>query len=504
MAGAVVQVEADAGMIEAALAALPYVKNPQYRETLKAAGRVYAKGEPPDELNVARQLESANLPPPKDGWHAGLTNPLSDMVTPGQVRQAVTELREMDFEESIGRVLEEPNGDRPLDERLQVLIDAHRAAAPTVNSHAPVQFDAPPPDVLIERDHDGAELHAVLVRGDVSMNTGPGKSGKSTFIAGICRAAKEGGSVFGLNIRKPMKVLLVNLEDIPWSVARNLLHYGSAQDFEHVVELPRPVGKLWESSPNGSQANAANWSVLESAVADFEPDILVIDTVAHAFPGAAPETVAEFVGNLRALAQRHELGVLLVGHCTKSAQRDLLEGKTWLDDSIVAGGAQWVYGPRCTLVLHKVGKKQRHAFHDGAMLLRCHYANIGPSGWGTVLLPRYDHRDRYQGIDPEPHDAFDDIEDMLDSIREDQGPSEANQKNDDAADIMKPVLAALEQPGGHVGAEDLYHEFLRRAGKQAEWITSARFGKLMGTRFPQFPKARDSEHGRHYAGLSIE
>ena len=285
----------------------------------------------------------------------------------------------------------------------------------------PIQFDAPAPDVLLQRHHDGPDLQAVLVRGDVAVLTGPGKQGKSTIIAGLMLAAgmADGGQAFGFDVA-PGKALLVSMEDIPWSVAKMYGYYGDADAFAHVGELRRPVGRLWEVSPNGSQAGAS-WLVMEKAIEEFQPTYLVVDTVAHAFPAASPETVAEFIGNLRSLAARLNVGVLLVAHCTKSAQRRLAEGETWIDDSIVAGGAQWLYSPRAVLVVHKVGKPFRESMGADTVLVRCHYSNIGKPGWGVATGPRYGADGGYRGLDLDPTQEFDDVEEYLDRLTKDKG-----------------------------------------------------------------------------------
>lgn len=363
----------------------------------------------------------------------------------------------------------------------------------------PIQFDAPAPDVLLQRRHDGPDLQAVLVRGDVAVITGPGKQGKTTFIAGLMLSAgmEAGGASFGLDV-EPGRCLLVNMEDIPWSVARLYGHYGGADAFAHVGELKRPVGRLWEQSPTGSQAGAS-WLVMEKAIETFAPVYVVIDTVAHAFPAASPETVAEFIGNLRSLAARLNIGVLLVAHCTKSAQRRLAEGETWIDDSIVAGGAQWLYSPRAVLVVHKVGKPFREAMGADTVLVRCHYSNIGRPGWGIATGPRYGSDGGYRGLDLEPTQSFDDVEEYLDRLAKDgrTGAGVRAERLEALAGRLAAFCRPLSCPGAVAGSADLRLAYVAASNEAVNHNDFAEAMSLAG-----YTRSRTSR-GSEWADLQL-
>ena len=421
MAGAVVQAMADAEMIEDALAALPYVKNPQYRETLKAAGRIYAKGDPPDELNVARQLESVNLPPPKDGWHAGLTNPLSDMVTPGQVRQAIGELREMDFEDSVDRVLQEPNGDRPLVERLQVLIDAQGERQPLSipEGHTPeeaARLPRPRPMLRI-----AGESGAVLPEGEAAVCSAGGGSGKSCLALTIAIGASpkltirrtvrkkvhrlpdeqiehwHAGESCGFEVRTG-PVLYLGAEDKPGKlgplvlhIARTLYPHENPEELtEHItIYDARAAGPLFAPKVDGALTNhlpapTDHWHAVWDQHVDrlaqqhgtaplvvIDPKSAVVrgDLNSPAVPAIFYDAIAEQIDQLE-----DSTGVLLVDHPPKAGRRRL-DGRgqqVTIDDvDRIAGNDQWFNKARGAFFLQADRKRENAE-------LRIFKANDGP------------------------------------------------------------------------------------------------------------------------------
>lgn len=188
----------------------------------------------------------------------------------------------------VGEAKPEPE-DAPADER------GFRLLAPDdCERHTP---DTPVVKGLI------AERNVVLVTGDAGV-------GKSVLISYLAYAVSQGRSVFGRRVRKG-GVLYVAAEaegNMIGRVRALRREYGDAPDFRLVV------------GAGGLRRKSTGLKALKAAIIERRPKLVVIDTLAAAFPGIEENTsegMGEAVAVFRQLAAFGP-AVLVAHHTTKA------------------------------------------------------------------------------------------------------------------------------------------------------------------------------------------
>jgi AAA domain len=157
----------------------------------------------------------------------------------------------------------------------------------------------------------GYLIKGLIAPADLAIVFGAPGAGKSVIAPYLAYAVAQGREVFGRRVR-PGRVLYVPAEDTHGMKARIhalMLEQGDAPDFR----LAEGIGDLFSPTSPDRQA-------LRDAVVGFQPALIVIDTLAAAFPGLR-ENEAEDMGRavdfLRSLTATGA-AVVLVHHCPKA------------------------------------------------------------------------------------------------------------------------------------------------------------------------------------------
>lgn len=164
----------------------------------------------------------------------------------------------------------------------------------------------------------------MLAPSDIASIFGPPGAGKSTIAPHIGYMTSLGDTAFGMRT-KPGIVFYVAAEDatgLRQRVRALMLRHDDAPNF-------RVVGGV----SNLFDEDSADLDALTEAVADQLPQLIIIDTLAMAFPGLE-ENDAKSMGRVVAVARQlaeHEAAVVLIHHDTKA------EGSTPRGHSLLNG-----------------------------------------------------------------------------------------------------------------------------------------------------------------------
>lgn len=167
------------------------------------------------------------------------------------------------------------------------------------------------PDDCAEAPRRGYVVKGLIAPGDLACIFGPPGAGKSVLAPHLAYAVAQGCEVFGRRVR-PGAVFYVGAEDqsgLRQRVHALRLQRGPAPELQ-VVE---GVSDLF--NPETGQADA-----LRALVAEHTPALIVLDTVAAAFPGM-DENTSQDMGRVVAFARElaaHGAAVMLIHHDSKA------------------------------------------------------------------------------------------------------------------------------------------------------------------------------------------
>jgi len=211
-------------------------------------------------------------------------------------------------------------------DRIGALFDA------AMKYMAPDMFDMPKPGLTFLSPADCTTAMArryvvkgLVAAGDVAAIVGAPGVGKSLIAPRLGYAVAQGNPVFGLKVRQG-GVMYVAAEDETGMRARVAAlreEYGDAPDFAL-------VGGVTSLFADGDH------KALRDAVKDRKPALIVIDTLAMAFPGLR-ENEAESMGLVVAAARaltKWGAAVVLVHHDTKDGAQGLPRGHSILNGAL--------------------------------------------------------------------------------------------------------------------------------------------------------------------------
>ena len=162
---------------------------------------------------------------------------------------------------------------------------------------------------------------------------------------------------------------------------------------------PNHIGALIERDTlTGSVKASAGLTALEEIIATFKPDVLVIDPLIEAM-GAGDENdngvVSAALSILRALAERHQMAVLLVHHVRKGqvvpGDMDAARGASALIGKVRAGLTLTSMSEQEAAALNIPVDRRRHYLRldDG----KSSYAELGSAEWFERLTIHLDNDD---------------------------------------------------------------------------------------------------------------
>ena len=150
-------------------------------------------------------------------------------------------------------------------------------------------------------------LQGLAWRGRASLPFSREKGGKSTLLAAGASAVTNGNPFLGSEPQSPQRVLWFGLEEHPEDIARRFQEFGA--DPERLFLLP------WSGNP---------LRVLEAAIKEIEPALVVVDTLAAYVEEAAPDSGdasawKAVLAPLVRLARDYDVALVILHHATKGA-----------------------------------------------------------------------------------------------------------------------------------------------------------------------------------------
>lgn len=255
----------------------------------------------------------------------------------------------------------------------------------TLRSGSWSERDIPPRDWIAK---------GYFLRRTVAVMIGAGGSSKSTLALGYAAGLAFGKSVHGMVPARPCRVMLYNVEDDMDEQERRLsailTRMGkSPRDVaEKIVRVaPKGAGHLFYRDPTaGNTLNGTpTLEALDQALDTFRPDVLFLDPFAELHTDDENSNVGmrEVVAELRRMAVRHDLALVLVHHTSKGP-------KTPGDMDSARGASSVVSAARVVLTVSTMDESaaesfgisadsRRHYFRvDGA---KSNYAELTEAEW---------------------------------------------------------------------------------------------------------------------------
>lgn len=170
-------------------------------------------------------------------------------------------------------------------------------------------------------------IKGLIAEGDVACIVGAPGVGKSLLAPRLAYAVAQGQDIFGMRVKQG-SVMYVAAEDHHGMRARVRALYndhGDADDFAL-------VGGVSDLLSKGSE----HLKRLKAAAKNRRPSLIVIDTLAMAFPGLE-ENSAEGMGRVVAVARsltKWGAAVILIHHDTKDGQQGLPRGHSLLNGAL--------------------------------------------------------------------------------------------------------------------------------------------------------------------------
>lgn len=232
-----------------------------------------------------------------------------------------------------------------------------------------------------------------IMRGSVTVLAGAGSAGKSSLVKGWMIAAAFGLTYGRFRIPVPLKVLSYNTED-DLDEERRRISATCRQFDRSPTEIPETmqiigpdqIGTLITRDPVSGYCVPTRAMVeLEAILEEFRPDILILDPLVELHNAEENDNTGlrAVVAYFRSLAQRFQMGVVILHHTRKGATApgdpDAVRGA-----SAVVGAARVVFTV-CPMSEEEAGKcgvdiRQRRLYFrlDGA---KQNYAPLDAAEW---------------------------------------------------------------------------------------------------------------------------
>lgn len=264
-----------------------------------------------------------------------------------------------------------------------------RKARPIADINGPL-----PTRILAAHGQGGA----VATQGTVTVLSGSGGVGKSTFIVSLAAGfaklpfGKWGEVVDGLFDGLGGPVLLATYEDEPevtaWRVERYFEEGGWGDNLQdrvaHQIHLIDLLGRPL-FGPIGSEGRSASystrpgpldgWTDLWTAVDEIRPVVVIIDPALAAFAGDSNSVgpVRDFLSALALQARKYKVAIILITHSNKASRKGDSDA---FDPGLVGGSAAWADGGRAVITMTRLegGDSSSQGLH--LAIVKCNY---GPS-----------------------------------------------------------------------------------------------------------------------------
>ncbi|WP_313534255.1 AAA family ATPase [Haematobacter sp.] len=229
----------------------------------------------------------------------------------------------------------------------------------------------------------------MIPSGTVTLLGGDGAAGKSLLAAqlSVAVAASDPATWIGRPVMHGA-VVFVSAEDDADELHRRFAVVAKASrvDIEDLDRLSvrslagEDALLAVQEGRSGVLRASGLYDELDRHIADVQPVLVVLDTLADLFPGNENDRAQarQFIGLLRALAIKHDCAVVLLAHPSQAGLRD---------GSGVSGSTAWNNSVRSRLYLERVVVGGEEANVD-ARMLSTKKANYGPKGEEITLTWR--------------------------------------------------------------------------------------------------------------------
>jgi len=317
-------------------------------------------------------------------------------------------------------------------------------AAMAENTHAETHAPEPeavPDDPLWHSDDAWSEAEiprrawvapGYILRGSVTLVAGPGSAGKSMLFKAWSVASVLGATFHRFRPVAPLRVLSYNVEDDLHEERRRLSAalrgFGRvASDLGGNLRIvgPNQIGTLIERDAQTGRVTLTDAMLcLTQHIQNFRPDIVFLDPLVELHSSEENDNTGlrAVIAQFRALAIRHNLGIVIAHHTRKGAiapgDPDIARGA-----GAIVGAARLVFTtcPMTDAEATELGmspEARRHYFRlDGAKI---NYAPLLDAEWFERIPYPLDNGEDVAAIQPwnAPRDAVtaDDIESIKSSV----------------------------------------------------------------------------------------
>ena len=214
----------------------------------------------------------------------------------------------------------------------------------------------------------------------VTMLSGDGGTGKSLLALQLAAAVATGRAWIGRKPDRAGPAMVLSAEDDSAELHRRLADIAAAEDLSladlaplHITSLAGKDALLATlDKKTNTLAATALYDALDRCMAEIEPALLVLDTLADLTAGDENTRAhaRQFVGFLQRLALRHRCAVVLLSHPSLTGMSS---------GSGLSGSTAWNGSVRSRLYLTRIAE-EGHAPNPDRRLLRTMKSNYGPTG----------------------------------------------------------------------------------------------------------------------------
>ncbi len=235
-----------------------------------------------------------------------------------------------------------------------------------------------------------------LMRGAVTVVSGPGSAGKSSLMVGWAAALALGCSYGRFHLPGTMRVATYNVEDDEHEQKRRfsatLAQMGCKPESlkgNLAIIGPRDVGTLFHQPRDGrAMLNTPVMERLMNFIEEFDPDVLILDPFVELHTAEENDNTAirAVMAAFRAIAAARNISIVILHHARKSMGGPSKPG----DPDSLRGASSIVGAARVALTLNVMTEDEAKAFGipenqrrdyfrlDGA---KSNYAPIGDAEW---------------------------------------------------------------------------------------------------------------------------
>lgn len=231
------------------------------------------------------------------------------------------------------------------DDAFNRAMDANRAPYPRIAFSKPAAVPAKRDSALwvddagwIEQDMPTRPwiVPGYLMRGAVTLVAGMGSAGKSSLMVGWAVALAFAEPLGRFQPTAAAKVVLYNVEDDQHEQRRRLsaalrpIGRNALDLAGRIIRCgPRDIGTLIERDATTGEIHTTDaWNDLVRLIADTRPDVVVLDPLVELHTAEENDNTAlrSVIAKFRALAQQHQIAVVLVHHARKGSVAGDMDG----------------------------------------------------------------------------------------------------------------------------------------------------------------------------------